>query len=295
MTEDMTQPWHWFVIIGTLGSMAAALWLLLANRKTSEKADTGHEWDGIQELDNPLPMWWVGMFVLSIVFSLGYLVIFPGLGNFDGATDWSSAARHDREAAAFAAKFEPLYAGLAAHPDAELLADDQAQQIGRRLFLNHCSTCHGINAQGGEGFPNLRDTEWLYGADIASVTQTILGGRAAAMPGWVAALQETGVQEVSHYVLSLSGAEHDAALAEKGAASYQVFCVACHQADGTGNTALGAPNLTNDIWLYGGSLEAIATSVREGRNGRMPAHESILGRDRSRILAAYVSGLSKES
>lgn len=291
----MTQTWHWFVVIGTFLSLAVMVWLLLANRRTSDQSDTGHEWDGIQELDNPLPMWWVYMFLISVVFALGYMALFPGLGNYDGALDWSSQAKHERAAQEFAAQFDPLYEKLSGLSDEALLADPQVQQIGRRLFLNNCSTCHGINAQGGEGFPNLHDEEWLYGDDLATVTQTLLGGRAGAMPGWEAALQESGVDEVSHYVLSLSGSEHDAALAEKGAKHYQIYCVACHQADGSGNRILGAPNLTNDIWLYGGSFEAIKYSVAVGRNGRMPAQADVLGPERTRILAAYVVGLNQES
>lgn len=291
----MNPTWHWFVVIGTLLSLAAMVWLLLANRRTSDQADTGHEWDGIQELDNPLPMWWVYMFVISVVFALGYMVLFPGLGNYQGSLDWSSQAKHDRAVEAFASQFDPLYEKLAGLPDAALVSDPQVQQIGRRLFLNNCSTCHGINAQGGEGFPNLHDEEWLYGSDLATVTQTLLGGRAGAMPGWEAALKESGVEEVSHFVLSLSGADHDAALAGPGESKYQMFCAACHQADGTGNAVLGAPDLTNDIWLYGGSLETIRHSIAVGRNGRMPAQADILGPERTRILAAYVVGLNQES
>ena len=289
----MTGGWHWFVIIGVLGSLAGFAWLLLANRSTSDQPDTGHEWDGIQELDNPLPLWWVYMFFISIFFALGYMALFPGLGNYDGALGWSSSGKHDAEADAFAARFEPIYQELAALDDEALLDHPQAGQIGRRLFLNNCSTCHGVNAQGADGFPNLQDSEWIWGSGLAAVSQSILAGRIAAMPGWVGALKEEGVTEVSHYVLSLSGAEHDASLAEKGAKHYQLYCVACHQADGSGMAALGAPNLTNDTWLYGGSLASIEESVRNGRNGRMPACEELLGRERSRILAAYVVGLSQ--
>ncbi|MEM9744905.1 MAG: cytochrome-c oxidase, cbb3-type subunit III [Pseudomonadota bacterium] len=287
----MAAAWHWFVVIGTLGSLAAMVWLLLANRKVTPNDDTGHEWDGIQELDNPLPMWWVYMFVISIVFALGYLVFFPGLGNYEGQLEWSSAGKHDVEADEFHAQFQPLYEQLAARSDSELVADPLSRQIGRRLFLNHCSTCHGINAEGSAGFPNLQDSEWLYGDDLATITQTVLNGRQAAMPGWQAALQDDGVLAVSHYVRSLSSAEHDAGLAAAGEGHFKTFCVACHQADGTGNPALGAPDLTNSIWLYGGSLAAIQETVANGRSGKMPAHGDLLGAERARILAAYVVGL----
>ena len=210
----MSFSWHWFVILGTFLTLATMLWLLIANRHKSDQATTGHEWDGIEELDNPLPMWWVGMFVASIVFALIYLAYYPGLGNFDGAGDWSSAGQHDREVAQHEARFEPLYAKLGAM-DPEVLAQDrQGMQVGRRLFLNHCSTCHGVNAGGAFGFPNLTDEEWQWGSDYQSIRATLLNGRQAQMVSWKAALGDEGVVNVANYVRQMSGQEHDAAKAQ---------------------------------------------------------------------------------
>ncbi|MGI9325262.1 MAG: cytochrome-c oxidase, cbb3-type subunit III [Pseudomonadales bacterium] len=290
----MTSAWHWFVIVGTLGSLAAMGWLLLANRQAATKPHEAHEWDGISELDTPLPMWWVGMFVASIVFALGYLVYYPGLGNYAGTSEWRSTDRVSADQQAHAARFEPLYAELNALPDAELAADRRARQIGRRLFLNHCSTCHGVAGQGSFGFPNLTDSEWIWGSGLSNVQTAILNGRTAAMAPWLAALGEDGVQDAAQFVRSLSNQEHDVAAAERGKAHYQTLCIACHGPAGTGNPLLGAPDLTNDIWLYGGSLEQIAFTVRNGRNGNMPAHAEMLGTNKARILASYVNSLSAQ-
>lgn len=288
----MSSLWHWFIIIGTFGSLAFFLWLLLANRRTSTHETTGHNYDGIEEYDNPLPMWWVWMFVLSMVFAVGYLAWYPGLGNFAGLSGWSSTGQWQDQVDTHDARFAPLYAELAQLDEAALHQNRQAQQVGRRLFINHCSTCHGVAAQGAFGFPNLTDDEWIWGAGLDAVKHAIRSGRQAAMPGWGAALGDAGVTNVSHHVLALAGREHNAAAATEGAGQYQAFCVACHGPDGTGNPLLGAPDLTNDIWLYGSSLEQIAHTVRHGRNGNMPAHADILSEEKIHILAAYVTSLS---
>lgn len=287
----MSTAWSWFVIIGTIGSLVAALALLFANRKISGDETTGHTHDGIQELDNPLPMWWVYMFVISIVFGFGYLIYYPGLGNVTGIGDWTSAKQLQAEAERHDARFDPIYAELAAMTVEEMGNDRTAAQVGRRLFLNNCSTCHGVTAQGGFGFPNLTDSEWIYGKDFDAIQQTILNGRVAVMPPWEAALGDDGVNNVTEYVLQLSGQEHDAAAAAQGASQYAMFCVACHGAQGEGNQMLGYPNVNNDIWLYGGDREQIAFTIRNGRNGNMPAHRDILGDDKTKVLAGYVMNL----
>lgn len=289
----MSSGWHWFVVLGTLLSLAAMLWLLIANRHKTNQGSTGHEWDGIQELDNPLPFWWVGMFVVSIVFTLIYLVYYPGLGNFDGAGDWSSFGQHDNEVARHDARFAPLYAELGSLDEAALWEDRRAMQVGRRLFLNHCSTCHGVNANGAFGFPNLNDEEWIWGSDYQAVRTTLVQGRVAAMPPWGAALGEDGVINMAHFVRQMAGLEHDADKAAAAAPQYNMLCVACHGADGKGNALLGAADLTNDIWLYGGSLEQIIFTLNNGRQGNMPAQADILTDDKIHILTAYVRSLSK--
>ena len=289
----MDTGWHWFVILGTLLSLAFVMWLLLANRKTSGNETTGHDWDGISELDNPLPMWWVGMFVGTVVFMLGYVAIYPAMGNIEGALGWSSAKQHQEEVAQHEARFAPLYAELAGMDPDALMDDPRAMQVGRRLFINNCSTCHGVNANGAFGFPNLTDEEWIWGGDFASIRQTLVGGRMAQMPAWGPALGDEGVTNVANYVRKLAGLEHDAAAAEAGTAQYNMLCVACHGPEGKGNSMLGAPNLTNDIWLYGGSIEQISFTLQHGRQGNMPAQKDILGDEKIHILSAYVRSLSQ--
>lgn len=287
----MTSGWHWFVIIGTGLSLAGCLWLLLSNRKTSDQATTGHEWDGIEELDSPLPMWWVWMFVLSIVFGLGYLAYYPGLGNFEGLGGWSSANEIERQEAQHQARFAPLYEELAAKSPDELAEDRLAMQVGRRLFINQCSTCHGVNAKGAFGFPDLTDEEWIWGDSYDHIKQTIEKGRLAQMPAWGTILGEEGVNQVTQYVLKVSGREHDEALSADGAQKFSMYCVACHNADGKGNALLGAPDLTNDIWLYGGDVNRISYTIREGRQGNMPAQAELLSPEKIHILASYVRSL----
>lgn len=292
----MNMGWSIFIIVGSLGSLLWTLWLLLSNRSkpTGPAKTTGHDYDGIQEYDNPLPLWWVGLFIATIVFAFGYLIYYPGLGSFAGVGGWTSQGQWQRDVDAQHAQFAPLYQRLAAMSEAELHADHQAQQIGRRLFLNNCATCHGASARGGFGFPNLTDSEWQWGGDYAAIKTTISGGHTAAMPTWGAVLGDAGVSDMSQYVLSLSGAQHDAAAAARAAPQFQVLCISCHGAEGKGNPLFGAPDLTNDIWLYGGDADSIAFTVRNGRNGQMPNFATVLGDDRIAIVAAYVSGLQKK-
>ncbi|MFU8816644.1 MAG: cbb3-type cytochrome c oxidase N-terminal domain-containing protein, partial [Pseudomonadales bacterium] len=206
----MSGGWHWFIIIGTLGSLAFFLALLFGNRKTSGEGTTGHDFDGIEEYDNPLPMWWVWMFVLSIVFSLAYLAYYPGLGNFAGLSSWSSQGEVQAAQAAHEARFAPLYEELAQLDEAALHDSRQARQVGRRLFINHCSTCHGVNGTGSFGFPNLTDDDWLWGPGFDNVKTTLRQGRQAAMPAWQAALGDRGVADVTQFVLQLAGRDHAA-------------------------------------------------------------------------------------
>lgn len=292
----MSTAWSLFIIVGTLGSLAWALWLLLSNRSkpTAQVETTGHDFDGIQEYDNPLPLWWVGLFVATIVFAIGYLVYYPGLGNFEGVGHWTSHEQWQRDVDAQRAQFAPLYRRLAAMSETELHDDKQAQQIGRRLFLNYCSSCHGASARGGFGFPNLADDEWQWGGDFDTIKTTIRDGRVAAMPAWGPALGDSGVADMTQYVLSLSAAPHDAAAAERAAPQYQMLCIACHGPEGHGNTLFGAPDLTNEVWLYGRDADSIAFTLRNGRSGQMPKFGDMLGEDRVDIVAAYVSGLHKK-
>ena len=288
----MSSFWHWFIIIITGASLAFFLWLLLVNR-TSDGGTTGHSWDGIEELDNPLPGWWVGMFILSIVFTVIYLVIYPGLGNFTGAVGWSSQAQHDADLRAHEVRFAPLYERLAALTPDGLIADRDAMQVGRRLFLNNCATCHGVNGGGTPGFPNLRDPYWIWGGEFSDIEHSINAGRHGLMPAWGPALGNDGVTNVANYALALANLPHDAAAAEAGAPQYQVFCVSCHGVEGKGNPQLGAPDITSGAWIYGTELDDIARTIRVGREGVMPAFGEIIDADQRKILAAYVKSLSQ--
>ena len=293
----MSTPWSLYVIIGTLGSLLWCLWLLFSNRKRTAAGETvkttGHEYDGIEEYDNPLPAWWVGMFVATVVFALLYLVYYPGLGNFAGVGGWTSDGQWQAEVERNQARFGPLYEELAGLSPAEVREHPAGRRIGRRLYVNNCATCHGVTAEGSFGFPNLTDGEWNWGGDFESIKTTISQGRAAIMAPWGPALGDNSVTDVANHVLRLAGRHHDAAAAERGAAQYATLCVACHGAEGKGNPLLGAPDLTNDIWLYGGSIEQIIFGIKNGRNGAMPGHADLLGPEQIHVLSAYIEGLGK--
>jgi cytochrome c oxidase cbb3-type subunit 3 len=299
VSDFTSEFWSYYVAIITVISIAACavlLWTMSTQLVPNQKVQTlGHVWDeNLAEYNNPLPNWWRWMFYLTIVFGLAYLLLYPGLGHFAGTFKWSSGDQYETEQAAAVEIYGPLFAKYAAMDIPAIAADPQAREIGQRLFLNYCSQCHASDARGGRGFPNLADDDWLYGADPATIETTITGGRNGVMPPLGAMLGEDGVKNAAHYVLSLSGSEHDAALAAKGKQTFATICAACHGQDGKGNTALGAPNLTDRIWLYGGGLATIAETIRNGRNNKMPAWGEFLGQAKVHLLAAYVWGLSHE-
>jgi cytochrome c oxidase cbb3-type subunit 3 len=295
--------WNWFAIIVIIASILACWWLLhwtkgISNRKDDEVGDTGHVWDhDVRELNNPLPRWWLHLFNITIVFSLIYLVLFPGLGNFPGFLGWTQEQRYQEELAAANTAEQEVYARYADMSPDELMGDAQAMGTGRRLFGQNCAMCHGSDARGAYGFPNLADSEWQWGGGHETVLATITNGRQAAMPAWAPMLGEDGVNEVTEYVMSLSGQisghKEDSDLATAGQEKFMMFCVACHGPEGKGNPALGAPDLTNDVWLYRGDREAIMEELEAGRNGNMPAFGDQLSEERRRILAAYVLSLNE--
>lgn len=298
MADFVSPSWHWFITIVTILSLLGCLWLIFANRsdKSSDKEaePTGHVWDGnLQELNNPLPRWWFNLFLITIIFSGIYLVLYPGLGSFQGVLNWSQASQYEQEIAAANAQYDPLFERFAGTEIPALVDNEEARQAGERLFANYCTVCHGSDARGAPGFPNLRDDAWQYGGTPEAIKHSIANGRVGAMPAWQAALGDEGVDNVVTYVEKMAGRDVDDAAAAKGKEKYDTMCVACHLPDGSGNPALGAPNLTDGNWLYGGSRHSIRESVAKGRNGVMPPHGEFLGEAKVHVLSAYVYGLSQ--
>ncbi len=290
----MSTGFSWFVVIGTLGSLLTFFLILYLNRSTQNPGKTtGHSYDGIEEYDNPLPAWWFWGFIISILFGIGYLTYYPGLGNFAGLGGWTQTGALSEDQQQADERYGPIFAQYAAVPIDELVNDTSAMRMGRRLFATNCSVCHGTAGTGSTGFPNLTDSEWLWGGDGEQIKATIMSGRNAMMPAWEAALQDEGVTQVAEYVSQLAGREVDAAIAEAGMTRYNTFCVACHGPDGSGQPMLGAPALNNEIWLYGNSRLRIEESIRHGRNGQMPAFAERLGEDKVHILSAYVKSLQQ--
>jgi cytochrome c oxidase cbb3-type subunit III len=292
----MSNGWGWFVFLATTLSMLACFWLIVfANRqRKSPEAiaeSESHVWDeDVRELNNPLPMWWLWLFVLTLLFGFAYLAYYPGLVIFNGVADWSQESQYQREVAKAEAKYAPIFAEFGAMPVSDLVNNERALGIGKSLFANYCAQCHGSTAQGAPGFPNLTDDEWMWGDSPQQIEQTIMNGRNGIMPMLAPALGgEEGVNEMVAYVQGLADGQEQSSPAH---AKYMTLCIACHGPEGKGNPALGAPNLANDTWLYGSSDAAIRKTLTEGRNGVMPAHSKLLGPDRIRLLAAYVYSLS---
>ncbi|MEJ2362887.1 MAG: cytochrome-c oxidase, cbb3-type subunit III [Gammaproteobacteria bacterium] len=294
----MSTNWSWYIIILTVGNILACLWLIRWNsrRRVGEAKEgdtTGHVWDeDLQEYNNPLPRWWLWLFYITIVFGAIYLIIYPGLGKYKGAAKWSEVGQYNAEMKAAHEKYGPIFAAYAKLPIPELAKNAKAMGTGKRLFLTYCSVCHGSDAGGATGFPNLTDNDWLYGGDPQTIQTTILDGRNGAMPAWGSVLSGEQVDQVVAYVLNLGGREADSPKVEAGKKVFQTYCVACHGMDGKGNHAMGAPNLTDKIWLYGGSPGTIKQTIEHGRNGKMPAHREFLGTEKVHLLAAYVYSLS---
>jgi len=306
MSDFTSDGWSLYVAILTLVSIAACAVLLYAlgrmrveRPKAGEKTETtGHVWDGdLAEYNNPLPRWWMWLFYATIVFALAYLVLYPGLGKAPGVWGWTSTGAYEREVRDFEAKIRPLYAKYLAMDPQAVAADPDAHAMGERLFLNYCSQCHGSDAGGSKGFPNLRDRDWLYGGDPAHIKESILNGRNGIMPPFGPTLGDEGVRDVVAYVRSLSGLPSDGLRAQLGKPLFAQNCAACHGADGKGNQQIGAPNLTDQTWLYGSTEAVITETVTRGRGEasavtRMPAHKDRLDDGKIQLLTAYVWGLS---
>lgn len=292
----MASHWSLWVIVLTTITFIGLIWILFGNRKREGKLNektTGHSYDGIEEYDNPLPAWWFYMFVLTIVWGIAYLIIYPGMGNFPGLLGWTQLEQHEREVSAAEEKYRAMRDRYLALPVVDIAHDPAVRKMGMRIFGNNCAQCHGADAKGSYGFPDLTDDDWIYGGTPEAIKTSIASGRQAVMPPWGDVIGEDGVQSTTAYLLSLNGREVDAATAEAGKPVFAQFCAACHGAGAEGNPMLGAPNLKNGIWLYGGTPEQIGHSIRAGRNGVMPAHENLLGEDKIHLLSAYVYGLGQ--
>ena len=297
MSDFTSNFWSVYVAGITIISIAACALLLWFSGKakamTANDNTTGHVWDGdLREMNNPLPRWWVGLFVITIVFAGIYLYLYPGLGNRPGSAGWTSHGQYDAEVEKGNAEVAPIYAKFLAMSVEDTAKDPQAHAIGERLFMNNCSQCHGSDARGGKGFPNLTDNDWLHGGTPDKIVESITKGRVGNMPPMAAAVGTSDdVKNVANYVLSLSGSPHDSVRANLGKEKF-VVCAACHGADGKGMQAVGSANLTDNIWLHGYGENAIIAMVTNGKTNIMPAQEGKLSEAQIHVLASYVWGLS---
>jgi len=296
MSQFTSEIWDAFIALSTILSIIACGVLLWAQsvQKTSVTETSGHVWDeDIREYNNPLPRWWMWLFYITIVFGLAYLVLYPGLGSYPGTLGWTQVKQLDEENAQAQAAYGPIYDRFAAQDIVTLSKNAEALAIGQKLFLNNCAQCHASDGGGSRGFPNLADKDWLWGGTPEAIKASITDGRAGNMPPLGPALGEEGVKDAAAYVFALSGNAHDSIRAAKGKEKFAQICAACHGADGKGNQALGAPNLTDKTWLHG-SGPAIAETISNGRASLMPAHKDLLTPAKIHLLTAYVYSLSEK-
>jgi cytochrome c oxidase cbb3-type subunit 3 len=307
MSDFTSDFWAVYISLITVVSIIACAVLLYTFTtkrvvKGEQAGTTGHTWDeDLAEWNNPLPRWWMWMFYITIVFSVVYLALYPGLGTFTGIFGWSSEKQYDDEQKQAAALYGPIYDKYLKQDVKQVAADPAARAIGQRLFLTYCAQCHGSDAGGAKGIPNLRDNDWLYGGDPETIKASITNGRNGVMPPMGAAIGgDEAVKDVMNYVLSLSGRKHDEQRAARGKVKF-VICSACHGPEGKGNQVLGAPNLTDSIWEYGGSESTIIETIQKGRGtnlvaggvSMMPAHKNLLDASKIHLLTAYVYSLSQ--
>ena len=297
---DFTHPfWNWFIAIPTVFGMLWCFYLTFDNSRKIEPEDEGktmqHVWDeDLQEINNPLPKWWLNLFYITLVFGFGYLLLYPGLGSFQGLLGWSETGQYEQELADAEDRYAPLYEKYGKQSLVALGQNNNAMGTAKRLFSTNCSICHGADARGTIGFPNLRDEQWLYGGDGEAIKTSITNGRNGMMPAWSGPLGEQGVMEMTEYLFGFQQTSDNAEAALAGEQKFKIFCVACHGANATGNPAFGAPNLTDKIWLYGGGKAAIRESISNGRQGSMPAHKDLLSNNQIHLLSAYLLSLSEQ-
>jgi cytochrome c oxidase cbb3-type subunit 3 len=293
MSDFTSSFWPFFISAIVIGGIVFCMTLLIITSKSHDAAhtgeSTGHVYDeDIVEMNNPMPRWWMYLFIITCVFGVSYLFLYPGLGTYSGKLGWTSVNQYQQEVKESNERLAPIYAKFTAMAPEDVAKDAKAMAIGERLFMNNCSQCHGSDAHGSRGFPNLTDKDWLYGGAPETIKQTIIHGRHGMMPPMAAAVGNADeVKNVANYVLSLSGSQHDAARAALGKDKFAV-CAACHGAEGKGNQAIGAPNLSDDIWLHGAGEAAIIERINYGKNNQMPAQGSRLTTEQIHVLASYV-------
>ena len=297
MSQFTSGFWDFYIAaISLVSIIACGIFLKAQNVRGTNEADTsGHTWDeDLTEYNNPLPRWWAWLFYVTILFALGYLALFPGLGSYAGMLGWTSLNQLEAENQAANARFGPLYEKFAAQDVTVVAKNPEALAIGQKLFLNNCAQCHASDGGGSRGFPSLIDRDWLWGGTPEAIKASITEGRTGVMPPMGAAVGgDEGVKDVAHFVLSLSGRTHDTLRTFRGKAAFQQACIACHGADGKGNQQLGAPDLTDGVWLHGSSEAAIIEQIQKGRSSQMPAHKEILSPAKIHLLTAYVHSLSR--
>ena len=301
MADFTSGFWQWYITIlvtlSILGVTAFVIWMSKGKLQAGEKAKPmGHVWDeDLQELNNPLPEWWLILFYMTLVFAVIYLALYPGLITVKGFLGWSQQGQYEKEMKQADEHYGPIFEKYRNESVAALIGNKDAVKIGERLYMTYCTNCHGADAHGNSGFPNLADNEWLYGGSPENIQMSIMNGRNGTMPAWGPVLGQEGVYNAASYIMSLAGrtVTQDAAIA--GKEIYAKTCAACHGADAKGNPAIGAPNLTDNVWLYGGTQQAILRSISAGRQGQMPAHGDFLGEAKSHLLTTYVYSLSHAS
>ncbi len=302
MSDFTSSSWSWYVIGLVVFGLAYCAFVLIGAAKHKVVYDpqgnvdktTGHVWDGdLRELNNPLPRWWLMLFIITLVFAVAYFVLYPGLGDYKGKLDWSQVGQLETEMSKAKVEQDKIFARFKGASVEDLARDPQAHAIGERLFLNNCAACHGSNAKGAKGFPNLTDNDWIHGGSPEKIIETITHGRRGQMPIMAPAVgTPEEVRQVANYVLSLSGSGHNSIMAELGKDKFKQICAACHGPDGKGNQAIGAPNLTDKIWLHGFGEQAIMDMVNKGKINVMPAQDVRLSEDQIKIVASYVWNLS---
>lgn len=299
MSDFLSAGWSLYIALVTLAGIVWCIWLLFTQRKANviltadgAVADTGHVWDeDLRELNNPLPRWWMWMFLMACIFALVYLVLYPGLGTFPGLLKWSANGELVESMTTANEDLKPIYAKYVEMNIEQVAGDSKARDMGQRLFLNSCAQCHGSDAGGSKGFPNLTDGDWLYGGSPENIKTTLTNGRSGVMPPFPQ-LDQKQIADVANYVRSLSELSNNQSRSERGAEVFKANCVACHGIDGKGNIFIGAPNLTDNIWLYGGSEVTIIETITKGRMAMMPAQDKVLSPEKLHLLTAYVWGLS---